>query len=140
MVVGVGVDIVEVSRIERALERYGERFLHRVFTEVEREYCEQFGKQRALHYAARFAAKEAFAKAVGTGMVGLRWRDVGVVNGRLGKPELLLSDEVARRYPGCRFHVSLSHTATHAVAVVVVEQRLPSESPAEETPPLPAGE
>jgi holo-[acyl-carrier protein] synthase len=113
MIVGIGVDIVEVARIARALEHYGERFLERVFTEEERRYCERFGSGRALHYAARFAAKEAFSKAIGTGMRGIcRWRDIGVVNGVLGKPE---------RYRHHRFHLTLAHTAAYAVAVVVAE-------------------
>ncbi|GBD06839.1 Holo-[acyl-carrier-protein] synthase [bacterium HR21] len=122
MITGVGVDIVEIRRIEAAVERYGERFLRRIFTETERAYCERFGPQRWLHYAARFAAKEAFSKAIGTGMRHpCRWRDIGVVNGASGKPELQLFGELAQRYAGYSFHLSLSHTATHAVAVVVAE-------------------
>ncbi|MEN3026406.1 MAG: holo-ACP synthase [Chlorobiota bacterium] len=122
MIVGIGVDIIEVRRIEAAIERYGERFLRRVFTDVERQYCDRFGQRRALHYAARFAAKEAFSKAIRTGMrPPCSWNAISVVNGQLGEPELLLGDELARRYSGYRFHVSLSHTATHAVAVVVAE-------------------
>ncbi len=122
MIVGVGVDIVEISRIEAALQRHGERFLRRIFTPTERAYCERFGTQRALHYAARFAAKEAFSKAIGTGMRRpCRWCDIGVVNGDAGRPELQLFGELAERYAGYVFHVSLSHTATHAVAVVVAE-------------------
>jgi len=122
MIVGIGVDIVEIRRIEAALERYGQHFLRRIFTEVEQAYCESFGRERALHYAARFAAKEAFSKAIGTGMrFPCRWRDISVVNGHLGKPELQLSGELARRYARYCFHLSLSHTASHAVAVVVAE-------------------
>ncbi|MCS6966421.1 MAG: holo-ACP synthase [Candidatus Kapabacteria bacterium] len=124
MIVGIGVDVVEVRRIESALERYGERFLQRIFTQDERDYCEQFGSQRALHYAARFAAKEAFSKALGIGMhVPFCWRDVSIVNGRLGKPELRLAGQLKSCCTNYCLHVSLSHTAAHAVAVVLIEQR-----------------
>ncbi len=131
MIIGIGIDIVEIQRIEAAIERHGERFLARLFTDLERAYCERFGAQRAGHYAARFAAKEALSKAIGTGMrFPCRWRDICVVNGHSGKPELQLSGELARRYAGYLFHLSLSHSTTHAVAVVVA---IPPQEPLRET-------
>lgn len=120
MIVGIGIDIVDIQRIVAAIERHGESFLQRLFTEVEREYCDRFGPHRALHYAARFAAKEALSKALGMGMrFPCRWHDISVVNGQSGKPEARLSGELGRRYTGYTFHLSLSHSTTHAVAVVV---------------------
>ncbi len=120
MIAGIGIDIVEIQRIEAAIKRYGEHFLRRIFTDAERQYCDRFGAHRASHYAARFAAKEALSKAIGTGMrAPCRWKDISVVNGQSGKPELRLSGQLQRQYAHYAFHLSLSHSATHAVAVVV---------------------
>src|SRR5215470_4762993 len=104
MIVGTGVDITEVPRIRQALDRHGERFLKRVFTSEEIRYCS--GKPNAAErLAARFAAKEAGMKAIGTGWRGgITWRDVEVVRQR-----------------GQRTHLSLSHTAEQAIAQVILE-------------------
>jgi holo-[acyl-carrier protein] synthase len=124
MIVGTGVDIVETSRIAQALERRGERFSKRLFTSAEIAYCEKF-KNRAERYAARFAAKEAAFKALGTGWrEGVRWLDVEVTHLPSGKPELRLSgrvEELARELGVARIAVSLSHTDRYAVAQVIFE-------------------
>ncbi|MCX8051167.1 MAG: holo-ACP synthase [Chlorobi bacterium] len=123
MIVGIGVDIVEIERIAAAIERYGEHFLRRVYTDDERQYCERSPASRLLHYAARFAAKEAFSKAIGTGIArGFRFRDCGVVNLDSGQPTIVLDGALAEQWSDCRIHVSLSHTRHHAVACVVVER------------------
>ena len=91
MICGTGVDIAETSRIEQSLQRHGERFTQKIFTPAEIVYCEKF-KNRAERYAARFAAKEAAFKALGTGWrEGIRWLDVEVVHQPSGKPELVLT-------------------------------------------------
>ncbi len=91
MILGIGSDLVDIRRIERVIERHGERFLDRIFTPVERMRAERRA-QRAATYAKRFAAKEACAKALGTGMRGgVFWRDMGVVNQRSGRPTLELT-------------------------------------------------
>src|SRR5208282_4908097 len=124
MIFGTGVDIAETSRIERGLERHGERFTKRIFTPAEIGYCERF-KNRAERYAARFAAKEAGMKALGTGWRnGIRWVDLEVVRQPGGRPTLLFSGEAARiaERMGVR-HVALSltHTAQQALAQVILE-------------------
>lgn len=122
MIVGIGVDIVETSRITEALEKYGERFQRRIFTETEIAYCTARPARMIEHFAARFAAKEAFSKALGTGMAaGVAFRDIGVVNRPGGKPELVLTGQAALRAAGMRSYVTLSHQRTTAVAVVVLE-------------------
>ena len=120
--VGIGTDIVDVPRIERSFNEYGERFLKRVFTDTEIAYCDSFGETRFLHYAARFAAKEAFSKAIGTGMRdGMAFKLVGIKNAESGKPHIVLSGAMEERWGGRTIHVTLSHTATIGLAVVVIE-------------------
>jgi len=113
----VGIDLIEPDRIRRAAERWGDAFLDRIFTAEEREYCDRMANPW-LHYAARFAAKEAFSKALGTGMRGLAWRDVAVVREASGRPALRV------RWPAGHAaraaSVSLSHTRGMAGAVVLL--------------------
>lgn len=129
MIVGIGVDIAEVARLERAIARHPERMIQRVFTEREQRECRDRHRP-AMHYAARFAAKEAFLKAVGLGLRdGMRWRDVGVVHAPTGKPSLELQGRAAERMHELGAEhalVSLTHTAEHACAVVVLEGPGPS--------------
>ncbi len=124
MIVGTGVDIVDTPRIRQAFERYGERFSKRLYTPGEIAYCEKF-KNKAERYAARFAAKEATFKALGTGWrEGVRWLDVEVRHLPSGKPELLLSGragELARQMGVTRAAVSISHTDGYVVAQVIFE-------------------
>lgn len=124
MIRGIGVDMINVARVEQAVERWGHRFLERIFTEAEIERCEKRARP-AQCLALRFAAKEAFAKALGLGMrEGLRWRDIEVVQDHLGKPDLLLHNQaqkllVAR--DARRTWLSLSDERESAIAVVVLE-------------------
>jgi holo-[acyl-carrier protein] synthase len=124
MIVGTGVDIAETSRLEKGLERHGERFTKRLFTPAEVAYCERF-KNRGERYAARFAAKEAAFKALGTGWgAGVRWLDVEVTHQPSGKPELVLTgraQEVARGLGVTRMAVSISHSDRYVVAQVIFE-------------------
>ena len=124
MIRGIGVDIVKVDRIEQAMERWGSRFLKRIFTAAEIERCQQRARP-AQCLALRFAAKEAFAKALGLGMrKGLRWRDIEVVHDHLGKPDLLLHNQAQRlleAVEASRTWLSLSDERESAVAVVVLE-------------------
>jgi holo-[acyl-carrier protein] synthase len=116
--VAVGVDIIEIARIERALSDFGERFLQRVFTERERE---RYGS-RISELAARFAAKEATSKALGTGIRGIRWREMEIVANARGKPVLILHGSAAERAEALglvAFDVSLTHSRTEAMAFVV---------------------
>ena len=124
MIRGIGVDIVKVDRIEQAVERWGNRFLKRIFTAAEIERCQQRARP-AQCLALRFAAKEAFAKALGLGMrKGLRWRDIEVVHDHLGKPDLLLHNQAQRlleAMEASRTWLSLSDERESALAVVVLE-------------------
>lgn len=124
MIVGIGVDLTRVDRIRHLLDRFGERFLRRVYTEGERAAAGA-GPERARRLAARFAAKEAALKALGTGLSGgIRWRDVEVVRQPGRPPALRLhgrAAEAARRRGAERFHVTLTHDGPFAVAVVVLE-------------------
>ncbi|HUY14893.1 MAG TPA: holo-ACP synthase [Terriglobia bacterium] len=124
MIVGTGIDIAETGRLHQALENHGERFAKRIFTPAEIEYCERF-KNREERYAARFAAKEAAFKALGTGWTqGIRWLDVEVVHLPSGKPELKLTGkalEVAQGLRVSRMAVSLSHADRYVVAHVIFE-------------------
>ena len=124
MIVGTGIDIAEVPRIREAIERHGQRFLHRIFTEGEIQYCESKAN-RVERYAARFAAKEAGMKAIGTGWNhGVRWRDIEVARKPGGRPALLLhgkAAEFAARLGAVNIALSLTHTAEQAMAQVILE-------------------
>jgi len=124
MIRGIGVDIVKVDRIEQAVERWGYRFLKRIFTAAEIERCQKRARP-AQCLALRFAAKEAFAKALGLGMrKGLRWRDIEVVHDNFGKPDLLLHNQAQRLLEdveASRTWLSLSDERESALAVVVLE-------------------
>lgn len=116
--VAVGVDIIEIARIERTLADFGDRFLRRVYTERERE---RYGA-RPSELAARFAAKEATSKALGTGIRGIRWREMEILSNRRGKPVLVLHGSAAERARVLgliAFDVSLTHSRTDAMAFVV---------------------
>ncbi len=124
MIVGTGVDISEVARIQASIERFGERFLRRVFTEDEIKYCDSKAN-RAERYAARFAAKEAGMKAIGTGLrYGITWHDVEVTRLPSGRPTIAfhgVAAQYAEKLSARRAHLSLSHTKEHAIAFVILE-------------------
>lgn len=116
----VGVDIVEIERIRRALERWGERFLRHVYTPAEVAFC----RGRVAELAVRFAAKEAISKALGTGMLGVCWPEMEVEPDPLGKPLVRLHGRAAARaeYLGLsQFALSLSHSREYAVAMVAAQ-------------------
>jgi holo-[acyl-carrier protein] synthase len=129
VIVGLGSDLCNIDRIANSLERFGERFVARVFTDTERAKAERRPFTRAGTYAKRFAAKEAFAKAVGTGFKrGVFMRDIGVVNVPSGQPTLALTGGAKQRLdalvpPGHRAHIHLTMTDDHpfAMAVVIIE-------------------
>lgn len=125
MILGLGNDVIDIRRIERTLEVYGDRFLDRVFTEVERRKSDR-RRQRAASYAKRFAAKEACAKALGTGLrKGVFWRDMGVVNLPSGRPTLKLTggaaEQLARITPrGYEARIDLTITDDFPMAQAIV--------------------
>jgi holo-[acyl-carrier protein] synthase len=128
MIIGLGSDLIDIRRVERTLERYGDRFVERIFTEVERKKSDR-RRQRAASYAKRFAAKEACAKALGTGMrAGVFWRDMGVVNLASGQPTMRLTGGAARRLEALvpdgfqpHIHLTITDDWPHAQAFVIIE-------------------
>ena len=128
MILGIGSDLTDIRRVAATLERFGERFTQRIFTEIERARSER-KPDRASSYAKRFAAKEACAKALGTGMRrGVFWKDMGVVNARSGQPTMALTGGAAARLaamvPAGRrgvIHLSLTDDHPYAQAFVVIE-------------------
>ena len=128
MIIGIGSDLSDIRRIHRSLERFGSRFTHRIFTELERSRSEK-KTDPASSYAKRFAAKEACAKALGTGMrAGVFWRDMGVVNMRSGQPTMVLTGGALTRLntmtpPGHKavLHLSLTDDHPYAQAFVIIE-------------------
>ena len=128
MILGLGNDVIDIRRIEETLNRYGERFIQRVFTEVEVAKSERRA-QRAASYAKRFAAKEACSKALGTGFrAGVFWKDMGVVNEPSGKPTMVLTGGARARLdtmlpPGhtVRIHLTITDDFPYAHAFVMIE-------------------
>jgi holo-[acyl-carrier protein] synthase len=127
LIIGLGSDLSDIRRIQNSLDRFGERFTHRVFTEIERERSER-KPDRAASYAKRFAAKEACAKALGVGIRGIAWREMGVVNLRTGRPTMALTGKAAELLtrmtpPGMEavIHITLTDDHPYAQAFVIIE-------------------
>lgn len=128
MIIGIGSDLIDIRRVEKTLERHGERFTNRVFTEIERQKSDR-RKERAASYAKRFAAKEACSKALGTGLSqGVFWRDMGVVNLPSGKPTMRLTNGAAERLASmvpagktAAIHLTITDDFPLAQAFVIIE-------------------
>lgn len=116
---GIGIDLVEIERIKRSLERHGNHFLNRLFTIKEQDYCLRF-KDPSPHLAGRFAAKEAIVKALGVGFgPSVHWHDIEITDGEKGKPVVTFSDAVKNRFNQPNIMISISHSQEHATAVAV---------------------
>jgi holo-[acyl-carrier protein] synthase len=130
MILGIGSDLCDIRRIEKTLARHGDRFIQRIFTPIERNRAERKANRTAT-YAKRFAAKEACAKALGTGMNrGVFWRDMGVVNQRSGQPTMILTGGAAERLAALTpagheavIHLTITDEHPYAQAFVVIEAR-----------------
>ena len=125
MIQGIGIDLVENERIEKIINKWGQKFLQRVFSDGEINYCGRH-IQSSLHYGARFAAKEAFLKALGIGLGrGVKLREIEVVHDDQGKPDLTLHGEAGQQIEQrqiTRIHLSLTHTKNYATAIVILEK------------------
>lgn len=122
MIFGIGTDIVETERIRKAIENYGKRFLDRLYTPEEQEYCESFNNTKWVHYAARFAAKESFSKAIGTGLTKeFKFSEISILNEESGKPYIVLKGGLLEKYGKYKVHVSLSHTDNNSLAYIIME-------------------
>ena len=116
----IGIDLIEIERIEKLLDRYGDKFMKRIFTEVEIEYCSK--KKDKGSFAARFATKEAVFKATGLGLAkGMTWKDVEVINDDRGKPEVRLYGKTAELLANKTIHISISHSKDASISIIVVE-------------------
>lgn len=120
---GIGIDVVEVARIESSMAEFGDRFAEKIFTQAEREYCDA-QKRPAIHYAARFAAKEAVAKAFGTGIgKDLGWLDMEIRRRESGEPEVFLSGEAqvfVEKNKLTQIKISLTHAEHYAAANAII--------------------
>ena len=120
MIFGIGTDIIQVERVKKSIETIP-GFTEKIFSPFEIDYC-QTKKNKYEHFAARFAAKEAFFKALGTGMrTPHSWHDIIILNDTLGKPMISLAGKSAQQLKNAACHVSLSHTEDYATAVVIIE-------------------
>lgn len=119
MIVGIGNDIIEIARIEKAIQRHKEPLLERLFTQKERAYCAKYAEP-ARHYAGRFAAKEAIVKALGTGFRGgISWQDIEILNDPQGKPIATLSQNLQEHFPNLAILISISHNHHSAIATAI---------------------
>lgn len=142
MIVGIGSDITDIRRVAGTIERFGDRFIQRCFTEIEQAKSDR-RRNRVASYAKRWAAKEACSKALGTGLrMGVAWREMGVVNLTSGQPTMLLSGGAAGRLRRlvpeglhARIHVTLTDEDPYAMAVVVIEALPPETIPPHEAKP-----
>lgn len=124
MIIGCGIDLVEISRVKDLIEKWNGKFINKVYTEMEMNYCENKNINRYQSYAGFFAAKEAFVKAMGTGFRNIQWRDIEIITNSLGKPIIYLSDRCASFYKKVEIkyiHLSISHTKNLAIAQVIIE-------------------
>ena len=118
-----GIDIIEISRIKETIEKNGETFLNKIYTENEIKYCESHNAVKYQHYAARFAAKEAVAKFLGTGFIGeFSWKEIEILNNELGKPEVKLNGKALEFFKSLKYteiSISMSHCKEYATSMVV---------------------
>jgi holo-[acyl-carrier protein] synthase len=125
MIYGIGIDLVENDRIEKIIQKWGEKFLSRVFSDREIAYCGRYA-QASIHYGARFAVKESFLKAIGIGLGrGVKLLEIEVVNEESGKPELMLSGGAQDFFVKAgieKIHLSITHTKNYASAMVLLEK------------------
>lgn len=116
---GLGTDIIEIKRIKKTIQRLGKRFLDRIFTPEEQNYCCTFSDP-VPHYAGRFAAKEAIVKALGTGFqTDITWQEIEILNDKQGKPHVYLSQRLQELFPQGQIFLSISHCKEYATAVAI---------------------
>ncbi|MFA5404211.1 MAG: holo-ACP synthase [Ignavibacteria bacterium] len=120
MIRGIGVDIIDIKRVKRIIDQFGDRFFEKILTEKEIAYCKSFSKPD-LHFAGRFAAKEAYSKSIGTGISkSFGWRDIEILNDEKGKPYIRHTKK--NDYSFLIFNISISHTDEYACAMVTCEE------------------
>ncbi|MHC2994322.1 MAG: holo-ACP synthase [Candidatus Atribacteria bacterium] len=123
MIIGCGIDLVSIKRIENIVRRWGDNLICRIFTPLEQEYCEKKGN-KYQSYAGKFAAKEALLKALGLGLRGVNWREIEVINDNLGQPIIKISGrlkEITSNKKVDIYFLTISHTKEYALAEVILE-------------------
>ncbi len=123
MIKGLGIDIIEVERIKRIIKKWQGNFLNKIFTQKEINYCEK-SKNYDQHFAARFAAKEAVVKMLGTGFQNISWKEIEIINNKKGKPQVNLYKKAKKHADNSGIniiHISLSHQKEYAIAEVIGE-------------------
>ncbi|MCI0473230.1 MAG: holo-ACP synthase [Ignavibacteria bacterium] len=121
MIKGIGIDIIDIKRIKSISEKFGDKFFERIFTDKEIEYCKSFKAKPDPHFAGRFASKEAYSKALGTGISkDFKWKDIEILNDERGKPYIHHTAE--SEFSKYKYYISISHTDEYASAVVIMEE------------------
>ena len=124
MIIGCGIDLVKIERIEKIIKKWGDNFVLRIFTSLEKEYCEKKKTNKYQSYAGKFAAKEALLKALGLGLREANWKEVEIKNDELGQPIIDTSGKlknIASTKGVSRYFISISHTKEYAIAQVILE-------------------
>ena len=124
MIIGCGIDLVKIERIEKIIKKWGDNFTSRVFTLLEREYCEKKKGNKYQSYAGRFAAKEALLKSLGLGLRGVNWKDIEIENNELGQSIIETSGKlkkIASEKGVSKYFITISHTKDYAIAQVILE-------------------
>lgn len=124
LIVGFGIDLLKIERIEKIIKRWGGNFTTRIFTPLEREYCEKKKNNKYQSYAGKFAAKESFLKALGLGLRGINWKEIEVSNNELGQPIIKISGKlknIASEKRVNKYFITISHTKEYALAEVILE-------------------
>ncbi len=127
MIIGCGIDLVKIDRIEKIVKKWGNNFIFRIFTSLEREYCEKKKGNKYQSYAGKFAAKEALLKALGLGLREANWKEIEIKNNELGQPVIDTSGKLKNVVSAkgvSKYFISISHTKEYAVAQVILEGTL----------------
>lgn len=120
-ILGIGIDLIEVERIRHSIVKFGERFKNRIYSKEEQIFCESQNR-KYLSYAARFASKEAFSKALGTGLRGkISWKEIVVIDNEKSRPQLEISGRAKMFLENRKVHLSITHTDKYASAIVLIE-------------------
>jgi len=127
LIIGCGIDLVKIERVEKIIKRWGDNFVFRIFTPSEREYCEKKKGNKYQSYAGRFAAKEALLKSLGLGLRGVNWKEIEIENNELGQPIIETSGKLKKiaSVKGVgKYFISISHTKDYVIAQVILENLL----------------
>ncbi|GAB4113832.1 MAG: holo-[acyl-carrier-protein] synthase [Candidatus Caldatribacteriota bacterium] len=126
MIIGLGIDLVEINRVEKIIKRWEDVFINRLFTQQEIEYCENKNNNKFQSYAGKFAAKEAFLKALGWGLWKIEWKEIEILNDNKGRPFIRISERIKEIFSQKKIYnhlVSITHTKDYVIAEVLLETR-----------------